>query len=59
MFAKQHVNMKNIVTETQNRMWPVLVIQTSLKNRKELEKLMVRIKEIDGVESVSYKILLS
>lgn len=57
VFAKQKINMRSVVSETKNRLYPVLIIQASLKNRQELEKLMVKLKEVKGVEGVSYKLL--
>lgn len=57
VLARHKVNMKSVATETKNRAWPVVVIQAPLKSRTELEKVMVRLKEIKGVEEVGYKLL--
>jgi len=56
VFARQKNSIKNISMETKNRIHPVVVIQTSFKNRRELEKIMVKLKEIKGVEEAEYKI---
>lgn len=56
-FARQKVNMKSVASDTKNRHYPLLVIQASFKNRSELEKMMVKLKEVKGVEEVSYKLL--
>ncbi len=56
-FARQKINMKSIVSDTKNRLYPLLVIQSSFKSRAELEKMMVKLKEIKGVEEVGYKLL--
>lgn len=57
VLAKQKVNMKSVTTDTKHRAWPVIVIQAPFKSRKELEQTMVKLKEIKGVEEVSYKLL--
>jgi GTP pyrophosphokinase len=56
-FAQARINLKSVVTETKNRTFPVLIIQAPLKNRNELEKLMVALKKVKGVEEVGYKLL--
>lgn len=56
-FARQKVNMKSIVSDNKNRVYPLLVIQASFKSRTELEKMMVKLKEVKGVEEVGYKLL--
>jgi GTP pyrophosphokinase len=57
IFARQKVSIKSINTDTKNRSFPLIVIQALFKNRPELEKTMVRLKEVKGVEEVSYKLL--
>ena len=56
-FVLAHINMKSVVTETKNRTFPVLIIHALLKNRTELEKLMIKIKGVKGVEEIGYKLL--
>lgn len=56
-FTLAHINMKSVITETKNRTFPVLIIQSPLKNRSEFEKLMIKIKGVKGVEEVGYKLL--
>lgn len=51
------INMKSIISETKNRAYPLIIIQAPLKNRNALEKLMVKLKSIKGVEEVSYKLV--
>ena len=57
VLARQKVNVRSVVTDNKNRTWPVLVIQAPFKHRTELEKTMVKLKEIKGVEEVGYKLL--
>ncbi|MBI2640814.1 MAG: RelA/SpoT family protein [Candidatus Sungbacteria bacterium] len=57
VFARQKVNMKNVASDTKNRFYPLFVIQASFKSRAELEKMMVKLKEVKGVEEVGYKLL--
>lgn len=57
ILARQKINMKKMTTETQNRAWPVVVIQAPFRNRTELEKTMVKLKGVKGVEEVGYKLL--
>ncbi len=57
VMAKQKINMKSVASDTKNRLYPLLMIQAQFKNRNELEKIMVRLKTIKGVEEVSYKLL--
>ncbi len=57
VLARQKINMKSVVTETKHRVLPVLIIQVVFKNRLELERVLVKLKEVKGVESVSYKLL--
>ena len=57
VIARQKINMKSVLSETKNRLYPVIAIQAPIKNKKDLEKLMVKLKEIKGVEEVSYKFI--
>mgnify|MGYP001606592094 FL=1 len=57
VFTKQKINMKNVTTDNKSKSYPAIIIQTVLKNRGELEKIMVRLKEVKGVMEVSYKLL--
>lgn len=57
VLARQKVNVRSVVTDRKNRTWPVLVIQAPFKNRAELEKTMVKLKGVKGVEEVGYKLL--
>ena len=57
VLTKQKINMKSVTSESKNRLYPLLIIQAPLKNRQELEKVMVQLKTVKGVEEVSYKIL--
>ncbi len=57
VLARQKINMKNILTETKNRTFPVLAIQARFKTRADLEKTLVKLKEIKGVEEAGYKLL--
>lgn len=56
VLARQKINMKSIVSETKNRAFPVLMIHASFRSRVELEKMMVKLKEVKNVEGVSYKL---
>lgn len=57
VFARLKVSMKSVSMDTKHRSLPLLVIQAPFKNRQELEKTMVRLKEVKGVEEVGYKLL--
>lgn len=57
VMAQQKVNMKNVSSDTKNRLYPLLTIQAQFKNRNELERIMVKLKTVKGLEEVSYKLL--
>jgi len=57
ILARQKINLKSVTTDNKNRTWPLVIIQAPFKNRNELEKTMVKLKEIKGVEEVGYKML--
>jgi len=57
VIADQKINMKNISSETKNRLCPAITIQIAPRSKSSLEKLLVRLKEIKGVEEVGYKLL--
>ncbi len=56
VMARQKINMRNVTTDTKNRTFPVITIHAPFKNRSELERMMVKLKEIKGVEEVGYKL---
>ena len=56
VFARHKINMKSVTTETKNRLYPMLTIHAPVKKHHELERLMVRLKEVKGVEEVEYKV---
>ncbi len=57
VFLRQKVNMKEVATESKHRVYPIIVINTILKQRSDLEKLIGKLKEVKGLIEVSYKIL--
>lgn len=57
IFARHKINIQNISTDTKNRTWPLITIQASFRNRSELEKIMIKLKEVKGVEEVGYKLI--
>lgn len=57
VFARQKINIKRVVTDTKNQTWATLTIHAPFKNRVEVEKVMVKLKEVKGVEEVGYKLL--
>lgn len=57
VFARQKINLKNVFMETKNRECPVIITQISLRSRGDLEKILVRLKEIKEVEEISYRLL--
>lgn len=57
IFARLKISMKTVSMDTKHRSFPLLTIQALFKNRQELEKIMVRLKEVKGVEEVGYKLL--
>ena len=50
------INMKSVTSETKNRAYPLIIINAPIKNKNQLEKLMVKLKTIKGVEEASYKL---
>lgn len=57
VFARLKISMKTVTMDTKHRSFPLLTIQALFKNRQELERTMVRLKEVKGVEEVGYKLL--
>lgn len=57
VLAKQKINMKSITTEHKHRTWPMILIHAPFRSRTELERTMVKLKEIKGVEEVGYKLI--
>ena len=53
------INMKSVTSETKNRAYPLIIINAPIKSKVLLEKLMVKLKTVNGVEEVSYKLLAS
>lgn len=57
VFARSNINIRHVVNDTKHRAFPVIVIQAAIKNRRDVERLMVRLKEIKNVEEVGYALL--
>lgn len=57
IFARQKMNIQNIDMESKNRAYPIIVIHIAPRSKTDLDKIMVRLKEIKGVEEVGYKLL--
>lgn len=57
VLARHKVNVKSVITDNKNRTWPLLVIQAPFRNRQDMEKAIVKLKEVKGVEGISYKLL--
>lgn len=57
VIADNKINMRSIASESKNRLYPLIIIQISVRSKPALEKLLVRMKEVKGVEEVSYKLL--
>jgi GTP pyrophosphokinase len=57
VFARQKINIKSVSTESKNRAYPMIIIQTPVKSQTELERLLIKLKEVKGVEEISYKLL--
>ncbi|OHA06526.1 MAG: hypothetical protein A2934_05225 [Candidatus Sungbacteria bacterium RIFCSPLOWO2_01_FULL_47_10] len=55
--AELKINIKSITTDTKNRMYPLIIIHAQVKSRGILEKLMMKLKGVKGVEEVSYKLI--
>ena len=55
--ADMRINMKSIATETKNRLYPVITVQVPIKNKEALDKLLMRLKNIKGIEEIGYRIL--
>jgi len=56
VFLRQKINMKEVATESKHRVYPIIVVNATLKQRTDLEKLISKLKEIKGVIEVNYKI---
>ena len=57
VMADQKINMKSVTSDTKNRLYPLITIQISARSKPALEKLIVKLKSVNGVEEVGYKIL--
>lgn len=55
VLAQSKINMEKVVTENRRRHWPTVIIRAPFKGKTELEKIMVRLKTVKGVEEVGYK----
>ncbi|MDO8561024.1 MAG: RelA/SpoT family protein [bacterium] len=56
VISDQKINMKSVTSETKNRLYPLIVIQISVKTKPSLEKLIFRLKKVNGVEEINYKL---
>lgn len=59
IFARNKINIHSNVSGPKNQLWASFTIQATFKNRTELERLMVRLKNIKGVNEVGYRLLSS
>ena len=57
VLARQKINIKRVDTDTKNQTFATLTIHAPFKNRREVEKAMIKLKEVKGVEEVGYKLL--
>ncbi len=57
VFVRSKINIKHVVNDSKHRALPVLVVLAPIKSRPELERLLMKIKEVKGVEEVGYKLL--
>lgn len=57
IFARLKINIRSMTTGEKHRIHAAVTIQASIKNRTDLEKIMVRLKEVKGVEELTYKLL--
>lgn len=58
ILAKHKINIKKVDTDTKNQKWASLLIHAEgFKNKTEVEKMVVRLKQIKGVEEAGYKLL--
>lgn len=55
--ASFKISMREITTESRNRLYPLIVIRAPMKDRQQLERLMIKLKSVKGVEEVGYKIV--
>jgi GTP diphosphokinase / guanosine-3',5'-bis(diphosphate) 3'-diphosphatase len=55
--SRLKISMREITTEHRNRLYPMIVIRAPVKDRKQLEKLMIQLKSVNGVEEVGFKIM--
>ena len=57
VLARQKVNIKKVVTDTKNQTWATLTIHAPFRKKADIERAMVKLKEVKGVEEVGYKLL--
>lgn len=51
------ISMREITTEHQNRLYPLIIIRAPVKDRRQIERLMIKLKSIRGVEEVGHKVV--
>lgn len=51
------ISMREITTEHRNRLYPMIVIRAPMKDQQQIERLMIKLKSVKGVEEVGYKIM--
>ncbi|MFY9462421.1 MAG: RelA/SpoT family protein [Candidatus Sungiibacteriota bacterium] len=57
VMADQKINMKSVTSDTKNRLYPLITVQISARSKPALEKLIVKLKSVKGVEEVGYRLL--
>ena len=57
IIARERISMKHIASETKNRLYPAIAIHINTRSKPALEKLIVKLKKIKGVEEIGYRLL--
>ena len=57
IFARGKINMKTVTSDSKNRAFPLMTIHAAFKSRRDLEKLVLKLKGVKEIEEISYKLL--
>lgn len=55
--ARERINMKSVISDSRNRLYPLITIHIAVRSKPALEKLIVKLKSVNGVEEISYRVL--
>lgn len=55
ILAKQKINVEHVSTDTKHKTLAVMVFRATFKTRQDLERMLLKLKEIKNVEEVNYR----